>query len=162
MTAYRTSRIKTGPEVRTLNTILENIRVHTKLRYSTACIHRLDSYISFFPNKKKQPKHKITGSASETMSKMTSSLEPFTYQEQLSRLRHFILQMTTEAYLMDPTETWEEWRRLRGALSTIYTFLKGSSGTGGAGLLSGDQTQDQTKLNEVDFEFSFFPGLFIS
>lgn len=55
--------------------------------------------------------------------------------------------MTTEAYLMDPAETSEEWRRLRDVLSTIYTFLKGSSGTGGAGLFSGDQTQDQTKLH---------------
>lgn len=47
--------------------------------------------------------------------------------------------MTTEAYLMGPTETSEEWRRLRGALSTICTFLKASSATGGAELL---QTQD--------------------
>lgn len=91
-----------------------------------------------------------------------SSLEPFTYQQQLSRLQHFILPMITEAYLMGPTEASEEWRRLRSALSTIYTFLKGSSGTGGAGLLSGDQTQDRTKLNEHDFEISFFPGLLIS
>lgn len=63
---------------------------------------------------------------------------------------------------MDPTEASEGWTRLRGALSTIYTFLKGSTARGGAGPLSGDQTQDQTKLNEVDFEISFFPGLFIS
>lgn len=48
------------------------------------------------------------------MSKI-SSLELFTgtIKEQLSRLRHFRRQMTTEAYLMDPTETSEEWRRLR-------------------------------------------------
>lgn len=70
---------------------------------------------------------------------MTNSLELFTYQEQLSRLRHFIPPMATEAYLMGPTETSEAWRRLRGAPSTIYTFLKGSSGTGGAELF---QTQD--------------------
>lgn len=42
--------------------------------------------------------------------------------------------MTIETYLMDPTET-EEWRRLRGVLSTIYTFLKGNSGIGDTGLL---------------------------
>lgn len=85
------------------------------------------------------------------MSKILSSLESFTYQEQLTRLRQFILQMITEAHLIDPTDTSEEWRRLRGSLSTIHTFLKGSSGTGGAGLLSGDQKQDQTELNEADF-----------
>lgn len=50
--------------------------------------------------------------------------------------------MTTEAFLMDPTEASEGWRRLRGALSTTYTFLKGSTATGGAGPLFGDQTQD--------------------
>lgn len=55
--------------------------------------------------------------------------------------------MTTEAYLMDPTDASKEWRRLRGALSTVHTFLKESSATGGAGLLSGDQQQDRTKLN---------------
>lgn len=45
MTAYKTSKIKTGPEVRTLKkkSILENVRVHTKLGYSTVCIHRLVS-----------------------------------------------------------------------------------------------------------------------
>lgn len=55
--------------------------------------------------------------------------------------------MTTEAYLIDPTDASKEWRRLRGALSTVHTFLKESSATGGAGVLSGDQQQDRTKLN---------------
>lgn len=72
--------------------------------------------------------------------------------------------MTTKAYLMDPTDASKEQRRLRGALSTVHTFLKESSATGGAGLLSGDQQQDRKKLNWGDFKIFFFhfPGLSVS
>ncbi|KAK4827384.1 hypothetical protein QYF61_017789 [Mycteria americana] len=35
------------------------------------------------------------------MSKMTNSIEQLTYKEQLIRLRHFMLQMTTEAYMIE-------------------------------------------------------------
>lgn len=33
---------------------------------------------------------------------MTNTIEQLTYKEQLSRLRHFILQTTTEAYIIEP------------------------------------------------------------
>lgn len=69
MTAYRTSRIRAGPEVKTLkNTILENMSTHKTLLLNCVFTDLFPKSIYFLIKKKKQTsKHKITGSASETV-----------------------------------------------------------------------------------------------